>query len=911
MQIRLTALIIFYFLFLLSSSYAQIYVKSDASGLNDGSSWENAYNDLQDAIINATPNTQIWIAAGTYTPAEAGASSTATFYIDKPLEMYGGFNGTEESLAQRDLTENITKLSGDLLGDDLPDEDSLRKNDNVFNVITLDSTIRTSTILDGLHIENGYANGNIEDNPRFGRGGGIFTYGAPLIQHCVISHNFSRDDGGGVYLSGLFSSGAIFIGCDISHNISRDDGGGLKVFAANGPQVQFIDCEFVQNQAQAAGGGLHVKGTNALIKRTRIENNTTEKFGGGIDIEQSLEFSNLTVEIDSCTITRNICRNIGGGILYFSDRSNNVFRLLNSDINNNNASVSGGGVYLQFWIINEESQVTFSRTSFTQNNAVLQSGGGIFYDLRAISSHWDMNDCLFRENTSALEGGAIMVNLQRGEQHKMNFTDCVLEENVSNDGGGVYVLTRNRSKGALNIQHSTFLSNNGNTFSGGSGGLHGYFDGERFEVLLNECRFERNEGRSGGGAYVEVTPSSGGSLFVRNSAFINNDARNFGGAISYFLDGGFGDFSIENSQLGRNSSGIGGGISYRSELGGEGDVTLKGSSFIENTAFGGAGGMLIQLPDKFSNTQIDVDSCLFEKNVAEQNVGGLAIDSGSDTLFANINRSIFTKNQAPDFGAMYIQQTQGERSDGQINIANSLFTENSTFVGAAIGIFAFPVRITNCTIALNESSGLDLIGESELIIQNNIFHNPNRFEFRALDSLGTVISLGGNLSSDVSMGNVLGPDDLQEIDPLLIQEGEFSYRLSPESPALDAGLPSEESYESDLAGNPRIQGNAIDIGAFEGSFVTSIIKKLAKSLSLTIYPNPIRDVAYLRLNTFATKELMVQIVDNTGKVVYHQFLTNPSQSDSYQLSLKALPTGNYHVLLTDGNSYWVRAIQKL
>lgn len=55
-------------------------------------------------------------------------------------------------------------------------------------------------------------------------------------------------------------------------------------------------------------------------------------------------------------------------------------------------------------------------------------------------------------------------------------------------------------------------------------------------------------------------------------------------------------------------------------------------------------------------------------------------------------------------------------------------------------------------------------------------------------------------------------------NPLFVNEGEFPYALSPGSPCIDAGTTNIEGFtfpETDLAGNPRISGQQIDIGAYE------------------------------------------------------------------------------------------------
>jgi len=93
-----------------------IYVDADADGANNGTSWENAFVDLQDALGTADSNDQIWVAEGTYKP-DADANRSVSFELVEGAEIYGGFDGDEDSLDERDWLENETILSGDLLGD--------------------------------------------------------------------------------------------------------------------------------------------------------------------------------------------------------------------------------------------------------------------------------------------------------------------------------------------------------------------------------------------------------------------------------------------------------------------------------------------------------------------------------------------------------------------------------------------------------------------------------------------------------------------------------------------------------------------------------------------------------------------------------------------------------------------------
>ena len=93
--------------FLFSQSI--IYVNHAATGANDGSSWADAYTDFQSALDSALAGDQIWVAKGVYKPSRYIDSSlapyhprTVTFRLVDSVGHYGGFDGTETSLSQRD-----------------------------------------------------------------------------------------------------------------------------------------------------------------------------------------------------------------------------------------------------------------------------------------------------------------------------------------------------------------------------------------------------------------------------------------------------------------------------------------------------------------------------------------------------------------------------------------------------------------------------------------------------------------------------------------------------------------------------------------------------------------------------------------------------------------------------------------
>ncbi len=82
-----------------------IYVDDSAPGSNTGTSWYNAYRDLQDALAVAQATDQVWAARGIYRPDESTLNPggtgdrDATFRLENGVALYGGFAGNETALS--------------------------------------------------------------------------------------------------------------------------------------------------------------------------------------------------------------------------------------------------------------------------------------------------------------------------------------------------------------------------------------------------------------------------------------------------------------------------------------------------------------------------------------------------------------------------------------------------------------------------------------------------------------------------------------------------------------------------------------------------------------------------------------------------------------------------------------------
>ena len=148
-----------------------------------------------------------------------------------------------------------------------------------------------------------------------GEGGGVFCgeYCSVLMIDCLISGNFADGGGGGIFC-GLGDS--TFIGCTISRNLAGH-GGGVDTFGS----PVLINCTICDNEAETAGGGVAciLQGTPILMNCT-IKDNRGE-FGGGVHCNNSnpvltncILWGNTTPEIfvPSGSVTASYC-NIQGG----------------------------------------------------------------------------------------------------------------------------------------------------------------------------------------------------------------------------------------------------------------------------------------------------------------------------------------------------------------------------------------------------------------------------------------------------------------------------------------------------------------------------------------------------------------------------------------------------------------------
>ena len=324
------------------------------------------------------------------------------------------------------------------------------------------STERIYTITGGTVI---LKNGTITEGNTADIGAGLAVFDSSLKMNNVIITNNKKTSGvaGGMYID---NSDVEMVDCTVSKNVSISDCGGILL-----------------------RNGASLKGNNLTVS----ENKTTDSgtWGAGI----STEGSSLS---DYCSI-----------------------ELMNSNIVNNTAVGSGGGIYAVY------STMSFTNTHI-DNNTAGSNGGAIATDTRSSKNNLgiEFKDNCTVSNNKAASGGAIHVTTE-------NFSakDTVIKGNVATKSdaaaaAGIYVKSSPTATRLGNIVlENVEVTDNKNTSSNGTGGM--YFslgtNSKKYATLtLKNCQILRNVGNSYSGAYVRVHSNQEVSALIENCTFEEN-----------------------------------------------------------------------------------------------------------------------------------------------------------------------------------------------------------------------------------------------------------------------------------------------------------------------------------------------------------------------------------------------------
>jgi len=433
-----------------------IYVDDDANGANNGSSWENAYVYLQDALATAqSPEMEkpleIRVGQGIYKPnlgrfpiwhpgmadyspgvLPSDEGRTASFCLLNGVTIKGGYAGANEpDPNSRDIRLYKSILSGDLNGDDIEVDDPCdlldepTRIDNSLEVVS-SSHNDANAVIDGLTVTGGqdisWASGG-----RTGGAGIIIGDGNPTVIDCIFTGNAALQVGGGMY---NISSSPTLINCVFAENYAQwgagiYNGTSLRI-SQKLSSPKLINCTFDNNYARLIGGGIYDEGGNTSLFNCTFSRNFGSGFigGGNSEFVDCIFVQNTGREVGgvscggsptftNCIFSNNSAKNYGGGM----NCSNGL--LTDCIFSGNSAGWGGGGLSVSDSILNN--------CIFVGNRAygdsLYSSGGGgcyLSYDEDGDNTTM-MTNCTFYGNWASL-GNAI-------SQYRTSFlrlSNCIL-----------------------------------------------------------------------------------------------------------------------------------------------------------------------------------------------------------------------------------------------------------------------------------------------------------------------------------------------------------------------------------------------------------------------------------------------------------------------------------------------------
>ena len=323
------------------------YVKTDGAYSNDGKSWATAKNNVQDAINdlydymqkNNLNEGRVYVAAGRYTPTESTESNKdgiayTAFKIYEGITLYGGFNASNPEVSPENRTivdggnswemVNETILDGNHTGEVASnviwnaDKQQFIPSfpGSSFHVVWFATKGFTSERanglskpagLDGFTIRGGYSSNRAIDGRHHNSfGAGVYMVENSAMTNCIVTHNVSTRQGGGVYLDGGGEVDHCFIRYNQCLGVGIVDGFGGGVAIDGGGIVRH---SLVVENVARMGGGVALLAESLQDEATRyasaamgcvVANNTTTTEAGGVYMRYGGVINHLTVVNNRC-----------------------------------------------------------------------------------------------------------------------------------------------------------------------------------------------------------------------------------------------------------------------------------------------------------------------------------------------------------------------------------------------------------------------------------------------------------------------------------------------------------------------------------------------------------------------------------------------------------------------------------
>ena len=302
---------------------------------------------------------------------------------------------------------------------------------------------------------------------------------------------------------------------------------------------------------------------------------------------------------------------------------------------------------------------------------------------------------------------------------------------------------------------------------------------------------------------------------------------------------------LENCTFYSNYANYGGAISIFSS-----SVYMRNCKFLHNNALFLGGAISIS-----AKSFVKIFNSYFERNISDYYAGAIYIDKGS---FCIIGNSLFAKNGANIGGAIV-------GKSATLHIINSSITANNAMESGALDFSE------NCDITIINS-----------IIWGNIASKNDNITIDNTSSVEIKFSVTerGDIAENLDNFHT---EHLLFVNPKFNLTGNNPFSLSDNSPCIDAGsnLPVKNIIpNTDLAGQKRIAGKSIDIGAFEKNEKSLIEKTNYKLFFLKYNLSTESFEGKITFRWNSKHPVLIKIIDDKANIVKEILIKKPKQGEN-------------------------------
>ena len=382
------------------------YVKPKKAGKGDGTSWDDATDDIQWAINDLAEKApgekgEVWVAAGTYVVKDRilnDASAPVSLLMKNGISVYGAFNGTEKRRSERieeskDLKPWGWKQESIIRGAEFKGSDDANWNDNdeAWNIQNSGSyhvvwfaplpggkAFTDEVYLEGFTIEGGKFHDTNKAEYAPGCGAGVYINDpSARMRYCTVrfcnpgmkESGTIKPRGGGIYCKNGQTEGNLVYDC------SAYQGGGIYIDEAG-----FITRSMVTNCSAYQGAGVYLNGdaNNAekayyqILATSVISNNTSTRNGAVYLDGHGLVINNTIVNnytTNTSDAADELSSNTGG--VYIKKKgllANNV--IWNNSLLRHKSGTSNSASMAQIYAANpSEETVQFYNNAISDVNA--------------------------------------------------------------------------------------------------------------------------------------------------------------------------------------------------------------------------------------------------------------------------------------------------------------------------------------------------------------------------------------------------------------------------------------------------------------------------------------------------------------------------------------------------------------